>query len=298
MNLGLLALVSLAAFALVYLLASLIYQRGATAQLETARSRPGSIKLGYHSSSQVIAIFKNEWRIILRSPVYALNSLVVIVMSPLLLIMPMFGGNFANDPDMKFLFDLINSGESRSELLLIVAGIITALALINPAISTTISREGANLWVIKNIPVNPETIIRGKLLAGYSISFIAAVLAALAVMLSLKLSPFLTFMIVVLSALALIPISAVSLLIDLIRPKLSWSSEQEAIKQNMNSLYGMLLGFLIISVLGVAAYLLNTLGLNVYAMFGIMLLILLTASYVSLKLLFREAGKGLYRLEI
>lgn len=296
-NLLFLVLTSIAAFAVAYFLASLIYQRGATAQLET-QSKPGKTKLTYKASTHIMTIFKNEWRILLRTPIYALNSLVVVIMAPLLMMMPMFGGNFANDPDLKFLFDLIHSGESQSELLLIVAGIITALALINPAISSTFSREGKDFWILKNIPVKPEIQVLGKLLAGYSISFGAAALAAVMAMFSFGLKPLLTVMIVVLSALALIPISVFSLYIDLKRPKLSWNNPQEAIKQNANVVFAMLIGFLLISIFGVIGYFINTLNLNVYALFGLMALVLFVASDLSMHVLYRAAKKGYQKIEV
>ncbi len=297
LNLLYLIITSLAAFGLVYFLASFIYQKGAVAQLET-QSKPGKTKLTYGASSHVMAIFKNEWRIVLRTPIYALNSLVVVILAPLMMMMPMFGGNFANDPDMKFLFDLIQSGESQADLLLIVAGIITALSLINPAVSSTFSREGKNFWVLKNIPVKPEIQIYGKLLAGYSISFGAAVLGAVMAMLSFKISPVLTLMIIVLCALALIPISAISLYIDFKRPKLSWNNPQEAIKQNMNVVFGMLIGFLMISIFGVIGYFINTLNLSVYAVFGIMVLVLYISSDLSIRLLRKSAKGGYQKIEV
>lgn len=46
LNLVYLVLISMAAFGIVYLMASFIYQKGATAQLETV-SKPGKTKLVY-----------------------------------------------------------------------------------------------------------------------------------------------------------------------------------------------------------------------------------------------------------
>jgi ABC-2 type transport system permease protein len=296
-NLLYLLFASLVSFAAVYFLASFIYHRGAVASLEI-RSKSGKTRLTYGSSTYAMTIFKNEWRILLRTPVYTTNALVVIFMAPLLMMMPMFGGNFAKDPDLKFLFELIQSRDSQPELLLIVAGIIALLCTINPAISTTVSREGKNIWILKNIPVEPEVQVYGKFLAGYSISFIAAALSAVMTMFSFKISPLLTLMILVLSSLASIPACAISLYIDLVNPKLIWSNPTEAIKQNMNSLFAMLVSFLIISLFGVIGYFLGKTDLNVYAIFGIMLLILLIASAASMKVLRKAAKNSYHRIEV
>lgn len=292
-NMAYLLIVSLGAFGLVYFIASFIYQRGATAQFETGAST-GKAKLSYKSSSQILTIFKIEWLTILRTPIYALNSLVMVFMAPLLMMLPLFGGNLANDPDLQFLYQLIKNGESTPLLPLIVAGLITVFVLINPAVSSTFSREGKNIWILKNIPVKPQIQVYGKLLAGYSISFIAAVLSAFMAMLSFRIPFISTVMAVILSAVALVPISAVGIYIDLKRPKLIWNNPQEAIKQNFNVVIAMLLGFVLVTVFAAIGYFITTFGLNTFAVFGIMLIIILAFSYLSI-LVLKNAAEGAYR---
>ncbi|NLB78407.1 MAG: hypothetical protein GX796_06065 [Clostridiaceae bacterium] len=292
-NLAKLLIVSLGAFGMVYFIASFIYQRGATAQFETGATT-GKTKLSYKGTSQILTIFKIEWLTILRTPIYAMNSLVMVFMAPLLMMLPMFGGNLANDPDIQFLYQLIEKGQSTPLLPLIVAGLITAVVLINPAVSSTFSREGKNIWILKNIPVKPQIQVYGKLLAGYSISFIAAVLSAFMAMLSFRIPFISTVMAVILSAVALVPISAVGIYIDLKRPKLIWNNPQEAIKQNFNVVIAMLLGFVLVSVFAAIGYFITTFGLNTFAVFGIMLIIILAYSYLSI-LVLKNVAEGAYR---
>lgn len=296
LNLLFLVAISLAALLVVYFLASFIYQRGATAQLET-RSAPGKTKLTYKSSSQVFTIFKNEWKILLRTPIYALNSLVVVFMAPLLMMIPLFGGNFAEDPDLQFLYQLIGNSDSQAILMLVLAGIITLFVMINPAVSTTFSREGKNFWILKNIPVKPEVQVFGKLLAGYSISFIGALVTVVIAMITFKVSLGLAFSILILCSLALMPLSAIGIFIDLIRPKLQWNNPQEAIKQNMNAVLAMLIGFLVVSVFGLAGFVVTLLTTNIFSMFGIMILILLAVSYLCIVVLKKTAVKAYWRIE-
>lgn len=295
-NLLFLVAATIAAFLAVYLLASFIYQRGATAQLET-RSAPGKTKLTYRRSSQVFTIFKNELLIILRTPIYALNSLVVVFMAPLLLAIPFFGGNFSNDSDLQFIFQFLGNNDSQAILMLVSAGIITLLVMINPAVSTTFSREGKNIWVLKTIPVKPVVQVYGKLLAGYSISFVAALVTIVIAMFLFKINVLTAIMILILCSLALVPVSSIGLYIDLIRPKLQWNNPQEAIKQNMNAMLAMLIGFLAVSVFGIAGFLVTILITNIYAMFGIMVLILSAVSYICLLVLDKTADKAYWKIE-
>jgi len=295
-NMAYLLIVSLCSFLLVYLIASFIYQRGATAQLE-AEASTGKTRLSYRGTSQIWAIFRIEWLTILRTPIYALNSLVMIFIAPLLMLLPMFGGNFAEDPDIKFLFSLIEKGASTSLLPMIVAGVVTLFVMINPAVSSTFSREGKNIWILKNIPVKPEIQVYGKLLAGYSISFIGMVLAAVMATLSFGIPIATTIMAIILSAAALVPISAVGIYIDMIRPKLVWNNPQEAIKQNFNVVVGMLLGFVTLSIFGVIGYFVAAFVPYTFVAFIIMLAILLAFSYISIKVLKSAAQNALRKIE-
>lgn len=296
LNLLYLVVTSIAAFALVYFLASFIYQKGAVAQLE-ARKSTGKAKLSYGRSSQVMAIFRNEWRILLRTPIYALNSLTVIIMVPLIMMIPMFGGNLAQDEELQYIFSLIRNEVSPSNIILILAGILSLFALMNPGLSTTFSREGKNFWILKSIPARPETQMLGKFLAGYSISFVAMLLGAIMTMIAFKLDPVLIIMVIIISALALIPISAANIVVDILRPKLVWNNPQEAIKQNVNSLYGMLLAFLVLSVFGVIGYFMMRFELNSILSLGLMTLILIASSVASISLLYRVTRNAFQKIE-
>ncbi len=295
-NLLYLLLISFTAFTIVYLLASFIYQKGATAQLETV-SRPGKTKLVYKRSSKVFAIFKNEMRTLIRTPIYALNSLVMVFIAPFLLVLPLIGGGLNNDPDLQFLYNLIENGEKHPWLILVISGIITLFMLVNPSIATTFSREGKNIWILKNIAVEPDVQVLGKFLAGYSISFVGAFFTAIVAMFSFRISFANTIMVIVLCSLALIPINAMSLFIDLLRPKLTWNNPQEAIKQNFNAVAAMLLGFVLLSIFGIIAFLITKLNLSVLMLFAIMSAILLIFSYASLQLVRKNATKAYARME-
>lgn len=291
LNLLYLLLVSIGAIAIVYSLASFIYQKGATAQLETG-IKAGKTKLVYNRSSHVFTIFKNEMRSLIRTPIYALNSLIMAFIAPFMLLLPLIGGNLKDDPDIQVLYSLLESSQAQPILMLIVTGVIVLLVLMNPAISTTFSREGKDIWILKNIPVKPETQVLGKFLAGYSIPFVGALLSSIVAMFSFRISFVNTLMVIVLSSLALIPINVVGLYIDLIRPKLVWNNQQEAIKQNFNVFISMLLGFLVFGAFAIIAFLVASLNYSVYIMFSIISLILVASSYTSLFLLRKGAAKA------
>jgi len=295
-NLGYLILLSAACFVPVWMLSSLIYQRGATAQLE-AEKKTVRKELTYKGSSPVMVIFKNEWKIILRTPVYALNSLIGIIVGPVLMAMPLFGGTFAQDPDLQALFSLIDRFGSSSARVLIISGVLTLFGCFNAAISSTYSREGNSLWILKSIPVKPQVQAAGKLMAGYSISLLCAVATSLAMALSLRLSFGVWLSGTVLSAAALFPVCLAGILIDIARPKLNWNNPTEAIKQNMNVVLGMLAGATVIVALGAVSYGLLRLQASPVLLYGAIVVILAALSAAGVIALGKTAVRVYSRLE-
>ncbi|HOK43057.1 MAG TPA: hypothetical protein PLD49_05280 [Thermoclostridium caenicola] len=295
-NLGMLILASAVCFIPVWLLASVIYQKGATAQLE-AEKKTINRELTYKGSLPVMVFFKNEWKGILRTPVYALNSLIGIIIGPVILCMPLFGGNFAQDADVEALYAFIRQYRSSPALVLILSGILLLFGSFNAAVSSTYSREGKCLWILKSIPVRPRTQAAGKLLAGYSISLLSVLTASLAMAFTLRLGFGLWLSSFLLSAAAIFPACLIGILIDLNRPKLHWSNPNEAIKQNFNVVLGMLAGMLLIVVLGVVCYGMLRHNMNPALLYGLIILILAGLSLAGLKLLGTTAERAYRKLE-
>ena len=71
-----------------------------------------------------------------------------------------------------------------------------------------------------------------------------------------------------------IPLTAFNLMIDMAKPKLIWNNPQEAVKQNMNGLLGMLVSFLILGVLTVAVVIMINAGIYRWAIYLILALLM------------------------
>jgi ABC-2 type transport system permease protein len=295
-NLVYLVLLSAAAFGLVYVIASFIYLRGASAHLEAGK-KTGKTRIRYRRSSPVGVMFKIEWKTILRTPIYALNSLIIVFIGPVIMCMPLLGGNFAQDPDLKALFSLIENSSDSPLLILILAGVLTLFAMINPAVSSSISREGKSVWMLKNIPVAPASQVMGKFAAGYSISFISILATSVVMAVAFKVGWTAWIASLVISAAALVPICAFGLLVDLVKPKLNWTNAQEAIKQNMNVMLGMLIGLLFIAVYGVMGYALIKLTNSSLIIYSVFLAILAATAALSVSILRKTAATAFQKIE-
>lgn len=299
LNLLLFVVVSVAAFVVVLMLASFIYQKGSQAQFETAKTTKSNVKMSYRSGAPVFAIFKNEWITILKTPIYAMNILFGIILAPIILIMPLAAGAQSRGSSHGFA-ELAALGTKAGDtiMMLVLAGIIMLFSPMNPAPSTALSREGKCLWLMKTMPLTPRTQILGKFYCGYSISALIAVCIAIVFAFAYHASPVAVFCALILSLIFLVITTALSLIIDVLRPKLSWANEQEAIKQNMNVLAAMLLSFLLAGILAVPGIFFAIFKLPLLAIFGIYLVLFGGLAFGAMAALFNLFESRFNKLSI
>lgn len=250
-NSAIFIIVSIAAFAVVILVSSKIYYAGALSHLEASKSKKSrkNTKLNFTVSSPSKAIFVREWKLLLRSTIYALNSLITIILGPVMIAL----FSFSSDSQMPSLTDYILPFIEDGRGLYVVFGLTLAGVLfagINPAAATTISREGKNFWLSKTIPINAEVQVKAKFFAVLSISALTALTTITTVAILFKIPFLIAIQALVLATIITTALTCSNIIIDLLRPKLKWDTEQEAIKQNMNVILAMGAQILLLLVLG------------------------------------------------
>ncbi len=291
--------VSAVALALVVFVADKIYYAGSMAQLEAA-ARTRKVKITSDTARQrgvVWALFMREWKIILRTPVYALNSLIMLIMGPLMLLLPMLMQGMTTDPEMREILSLLNNAADSRIVLLVLAALSLALGVINTGAMTSFSREGKLFYLLRVIPVSPRKQVLGKFLFGYSSTLLCVVLMCTVAVLMLGISPLLALGTVLFSAVVAVCPLALSMLPDTIKPKLSWNSETEAIKQNMNAILGMLIAWGVLFVMGVGAYFLAGTTLTILPLTLLIAGVAAMLGWASLVLLGRTAHSAFERIE-
>lgn len=243
--------VSIAIMTATVYLAGKFYYAGVLAILETppAKRKSGKTKsTAAQASSPVIALALADLKVLLRTPVYALNSLSGIFFGAMVFVMPLALG----DEWKAFRVILSNSIEKSSPALIlaIMTLILSVSGLLNPAASTAFSRDGRSIWLMQTIPVTPKVQVMAKIISATAITSISAVIIAACVCgMFPQLIPF-AVMAVVPAILIVIASSAMSMLPDIISPKLRWDNEAEAMKQNFNSLLGMLTVLPVVLIVG------------------------------------------------
>jgi ABC-2 type transport system permease protein len=287
-------------------LAGRLYQRGVSAQSEIHKDTRGAnlsvnTEKTFRRRSPRTAVFLREMRTTLRTPVYAMNTVTLIVVFPLMMVAMAVAGSVIDDPELSFVMQLFRSYAANPfTVALMTAGLSMLMGSINAAASTPISREGRMFMWSRVCPVPYAIQAEGKLLFALSLGWAQALLMTVSFgWFSLRLPLPGLAMGLLLSIPALIPVTVLQLTVDLSRPKLRWVNPIEAIKQNANTMIGMAYGWLFTAAIGVpAGLLLIKAGVSASLMFAVILIITVILSYISLRLLRTMSDKAYTRVEI
>ena len=138
----------------------------------------------------------------------------------------------------------------------------------NPAASTSMSREGNNFWISKLIPVTARQQVTAKFMVSYLISAGGVIITGLILWIFIKQAPLYVLGAVLVGLLGAVPMVALNLALDVFHPKLIWNTEQEAMKQNMNGGIGMLLSLLVILIIGIVVLVMLAASLPMWSVFA------------------------------
>ena len=289
--LALLAGVSVLAAALLILLVGADYlPQALSAGEHTVSQRRVKGQASWRASSAFGALHSLEWHELLRTPAWAYNALAGVIMFPLMMGIGLFAGfskGGAGDPTA--LIGELSQEFGYGYIALVAAALFAMGSMVNPAVSTAISREGGRWPFALTLPVRQRTRFAAKLMVGVEINLICGLLIAVVVEYLARMP-----LLWLLAALALsqaigLAASAASLWVDARRPQLKWNSEMEAIKKNFNQVFGMFLWMAFLGLCVIPAVFLWSRGGGI-AMLGCAGMALLEVA-VSLLLLSRVTEK-------
>ncbi|ETA79668.1 putative ABC transporter permease subunit [Youngiibacter fragilis] len=237
----LLALIALSILSMVvfYVVGNAIYFKGVMGVLDSSsrRKKLSTGELDKETSSKpiLLAYSLKELKLLMRTPAYFMNCILVSLIFPLFFVVPLL----IEGPDSAEIKEIISyiSATPDANLLIVLAAAGMFLGGLNIISSTSISREGKSFFFMKYIPVPYMTQLYAKILSSFYVEGAAAV-----VLYGLLIWLFRPSMIVVLLSIPLFILSSIfmnqfSIAIDVYMPKLEWDSEQKAVKQNLNSMF-------------------------------------------------------------
>ncbi|MDO8685073.1 MAG: hypothetical protein Q7J78_00210, partial [Clostridiales bacterium] len=197
----------------LYFLGNAILYKAILAGQETSRAKSRQRK-NKNMSSAVNSIFTRasgitkalywrEWKILLRTPVFAMNGLAGIIMGPFMIVITFFAAG--SDPDAKFIVKAINDPSLFVPVTLGALGFLLFVAGMNIAASTSLSREGSTFWISKMIPVSGRRQVEAKFLQTLSISLMGIITTTILMSIFIGLPFIQLFSIVLLSITGMVP---------------------------------------------------------------------------------------------
>lgn len=222
--------------------------------------------LAFGKNTAASSVFKSyigvEWRLMVRSPIYFLNLIIIMPLLPVIMFASIFfsltasGGNF-DTSDLLALFATSGTSMQQAQTFLIALAIMVFFCSISMISSTAISRMGQNAFFTKYIPVKPIIQLRAKMFWGIFLSSFLVVMM-IVFFVATQFFTLLDGIILLIPALAVIYLlNYVGLFVDLKRPKLNWTTESSAVKSNLNSFLVMLASWMLGGLLMAAAFLLK-----------------------------------------
>jgi len=235
--------------------------------------------------SKFIAYLIKEMKMLFRSPTAFINGVLGAFIMPLILgisLVPLMRSG-----EITELLDMINFDDSRiiafgfvivSVLGMFIGGMVSAIT------STSISREGTNLFIMKYLPVPYSIQLNAKATSG----IVILVPALLFVMIPLQIlfqAPVWFFVCgLVLVTPGAFFVNYIGLYVDLLRPKLVWDNEQAAVKQNLNVVLVLfacwIFGFMIVAI---GWRLFTNPWVSFFGLFGMTTLLAYVAYYLAIR---------------
>ncbi|MDT8717256.1 hypothetical protein IAI10_11360 [Clostridium sp. 19966] len=274
-NLLLFVVINVAAIYLFIILAEGLYIKGALGNAEVYSKRRKLTNDEFNKSVKQNSHFKaflgKELKILFRTPIFLINCVLTDFIVPIMLIVGIVtSGKGLNLSKVGSLADKLTDLNSLGVIFVIIFAIGLAMSGMNGIASTSISREGQNIFVIKYLPIKFKDQIWARIATEFAVSIIPTLIMIVPAYIVLKLSPIIIIPAVAAIIISNIFTSLIGLLLDIKFPKLKWDNEQVAVKQNFNFVITMFGSWI---VAGASIYAIIKFKLSLWYAFGAIVLV-------------------------
>lgn len=247
-NMLLFLVITIALLLILLALGEVLYFKGVIGISEAASKRKKLSKEELDQNTTQSSALKSytikELKLLFRTPAYFMNCVLMNFLFPVFLLIPVFSQPQILS-EVGQAREFLNRPQLPGFIIAIVCGVMIFISVANPTACTAISREGKNLFTCKFMPISYGKQIAAKVLSAIILNSIGLGLIIIIAMVFLLPPVYLLLLMIVIAVLITLFAAFMGILIDLTFPKLQWDSEQRAVKQNINVLILMLLGFVI-----------------------------------------------------
>ena len=233
---------------LVLALSLLTYWLLSRSFIRLATANRGAKKAVYHAgrskaSTMDAALLRKEMKRFLGSPVYLLNcglGIVFILAAAVFLLVR--AGAVRETMTL-----LLSSAPYLVKALLPALGamVVCALGVMNPITAPSISLEGKSLWVLQSLPVPARAVLRAKERLQLVLCLPPALLCSLVLAFVLRFDLLAALLSLGIVALFTAVIGDLGLMMNLLKPNLTWTNEMVPVKQGLPVLITLFGGWIL-----------------------------------------------------
>lgn len=200
------------------------------------------------------ALFMRELKRFTSSSLYMLNCGLGVVFLPALGIFALFKKNSLDEMLAAFGTLIPNLTSLLPFAVILVVCLILSINVIS---TPSISLEGKNLWILRSLPVSGSDVLSAKMLLHLLLNTVPALISVVLFSVCFGLDVTYIVMCAAFVYLYIYLTGALGLIIGLKRPNFAWTSETYPIKQSINVLFSMLIGWGLTVAVCVGAYFLS-----------------------------------------
>lgn len=244
------------------------------------------------NNGQLKTLFMKEIRKYFQTPLYMINTIIGGIM---LIVLGVFAVIYKYE---------INSVIIEYKIYFEIFAPFISCYLLGMATTTSvsISLEGSNFWIIKSSPIDYKKYYLSKILVNVLVLGLCGLISNILIGIAINASLLCWIFLIIIPVLTSILTGVFGLLINLMYPKIKWTTEQAAIKNSASTILCML-GDMFISVLVglivgffVVLYSLN--GTNPYIGVLLATLFMILLTYILIKILYSKGEKLINKIEV
>ncbi|MCC3868331.1 putative ABC transporter permease subunit [Terrisporobacter mayombei] len=213
------------------------------------------------SSSPVKSLLNKETKRFFSSNIYVMNSSIGMIMLPIFTIAILFVGydKIAQILELNLVKDMI---------LLQTLGITLFCLIMTNTTCVSISLEGKNLWILKSSPIEEMDIFKSKILLNIILTIPISVISFIALSFKLDFALKTTVLIIVAIILLAIFSATLGIIINLLYPKLEFTSDVAVVKRGASVIITMISNVLYLAALCGIGYIFKINDINLFLIIG------------------------------
>ncbi|MEG2044859.1 MAG: hypothetical protein RR088_02590 [Clostridia bacterium] len=227
-----------------------------------------------------LRLIAKDFIVIFKTPAFLMNNILPILIFPAIFAFALFSGG--NGIDLAQITTLISfaNPESIKYLLFAGVGVGVLFSSFTSISATAISREGSSFVIMKIMPVPFSTQILSKCVVAMLMGEVGIVAFVLMFAAVSSITVPMVLLVILAATLSNMLVSMAFIFLDLRKPKLHWSTEQEAVKQSFNAFISMMIGLLAFGVCIVLAIFVHMPTIVLVPLVLIALVVLVIVMYV------------------